>query len=238
MADAPGMLIGIDIGGTKTAVVLGRASAGGLAVVSRRAFPTEPGTRPWSETLAAVAREAREMLQREAPGAAVAAAGISCGGPLDSRAGVLLSPPNLPGWDRVPVVQELERALGCRAFLQNDANACALAEWRYGAGEGTRNMLFLTFGTGMGAGLILDGRLYEGTSDLGGEVGHIRLAEDGPDDSVMIPNGVLARLYGGREQAKRRDGVWRDGQRCGFGDGAEGRGERDHRFGGYLAGAD
>ena len=81
----------------------------------------------------------------------------------------------------MPIVEELEKALGCRAFLQNDANACALAEWRYGAGKGSRNMLFLTFGTGMGAGLILDGRLYEGTSDLGGEVGHIRLAEDGPE---------------------------------------------------------
>jgi glucokinase len=181
MAEESGMLIGIDIGGTKTAVVLGKASAGGLAVVSRRAFPTEPDTRPWKETLAAVAREAREMLQREAPGAAAAAAGISCGGPLDSRAGVLFSPPNLPGWDRVPIVSELEKALRCRAFLQNDANACALAEWRYGAGKGARSMIFLTFGTGMGAGLVLDGRLYEGTSDLGGEVGHIRLAEDGPE---------------------------------------------------------
>jgi glucokinase len=80
----------------------------------------------------------------------------------------------------VPIVDELEKALGCPAFLQNDANACALAEWRFGAGKGTRNMVFLTFGTGMGAGLILDGRLYQGTSDLGGEVGHIRLSAEGP----------------------------------------------------------
>ncbi len=81
----------------------------------------------------------------------------------------------------MPIVEELQKALGCPAFLQNDANACALAEWRLGAGIGTRNMVFLTFGTGMGAGLILNGNLYEGTSDLGGEVGHIRLAEDGPE---------------------------------------------------------
>jgi glucokinase len=81
----------------------------------------------------------------------------------------------------VPITGELGRALGCKAWLQNDANACALAEWRFGAGRGTRNMVFLTFGTGMGAGLIIDGRLYEGTNDLAGEVGHVRLAEDGPE---------------------------------------------------------
>ena len=106
--------------------------------------------------------------------------GVSCGGPLDSRAGLIQSPPNLPGWDDVPITAVLKRAFGCPARLQNDANACALAEWRFGAGRGTRNMVFLTFGTGMGAGLIIDGRLYEGTNDLAGEVGHVRLSEEGP----------------------------------------------------------
>jgi glucokinase len=72
--------------------------------------------------------------------------GVSCGGPLDTRAGLVQSPPNLPGWDDVPITAELERALGCPARLQNDANACALAEWRFGAGRGTRNMVFLTRG--------------------------------------------------------------------------------------------
>lgn len=65
-------------------------------------------------------------------------------------------------------------------FLQNDANACALAEWQYGAGKGCQNMVFLTFGTGLGAGLILDGKLYSGTNDMAGEVGHIRLSSFGP----------------------------------------------------------
>jgi glucokinase len=181
MTEESGPLVGVDIGGTKTAVVLGRASPRGLRIIARRAFPTEAGARPWRETVDAIGAEARALLEGEAPGGQAAAAGVSCGGPLDSGKGVLLSPPNLPGWDRVPIVEELEKALGCRVFLQNDANACALAEWRYGAGRGARNMVFLTFGTGMGAGLILDGRLYEGTSDLGGEVGHVRLAEDGPE---------------------------------------------------------
>ena len=88
--------------------------------------------------------------------------GISCGGPLDSQKGVIQSPPNLPGWDNVPVTRFFSESLGIPAFLENDANAGALAEWTWGAVKGCRNMLFLTFGTGLGAGIILDGRLYRG----------------------------------------------------------------------------
>ena len=92
-----------------------------------------------------------------------------------------MSPPNLPGWDDVHIVEWLQNRLNVPAFLQNDANACALAEWQFGAGRGCKNMVFLTFGTGMGAGLILDGRLYAGTNDMAGEVGHVRLEPDGPE---------------------------------------------------------
>jgi glucokinase len=106
--------------------------------------------------------------------------GISCGGPLDSKKGMIYSPPNLPGWDNVPIIEIFSKKYGVPAAIQNDANACALAEWLMGAGKGTQNMIFLTFGTGMGSGLILNGQLYAGTNDLGGEVGHIRLAENGP----------------------------------------------------------
>jgi glucokinase len=106
--------------------------------------------------------------------------GVSCGGPLDSKQGLILSPPNLPGWDRIAICDELVKRFGGRAFLMNDANACALAEWQFGAGRGCQSMMFLTMGTGMGAGLILDGRLYEGASGNAGEVGHVRLSADGP----------------------------------------------------------
>jgi len=91
-----------------------------------------------------------------------------------------MSPPNLPGWDNIPIVKILEERFGIRAALQNDANACALAEWKFGAGAGTRNMVFLTFGTGLGAGLVIDGHLFAGTNDNAGEVGHLRLADYGP----------------------------------------------------------
>ena len=106
--------------------------------------------------------------------------GISCGGPLDSRRGVILGPPNLPGWNEVHISEQLSRHFGVSALLQNDANACAVAEWKFGAGRGADNMVFLTFGTGLGAGLILNDRLYTGTNDNAGEAGHIRLERFGP----------------------------------------------------------
>ncbi len=130
------------------------------------------GPGPTLEELARVVAEAQ-------PGK-FPALGIACGGPLDARRGVVLSPPNLPGWDRIKVVQFFERRFGGRAFLMNDANANALAEWRFGAGRGSRSMIFLTAGTGMGGGLIIDGRLHEGATGSAGEVGHIRLADRGP----------------------------------------------------------
>ncbi len=173
------VLVGVDIGGTKTAVVFGRANGQGLVVLDRVAFSTDPRSRPWQDVLQDVVAAARRLSGGSA--GAIDAVGVSCGGPLDSRLGMIQSPPNLPGWDDVPLTRRLSEGLGCPAFLQNDANACALAEWRFGAGQGTRNMVFLTFGTGMGAGLIIDGRLYEGTNDLAGEVGHVRVAEDGPE---------------------------------------------------------
>jgi glucokinase len=201
-------LVGVDIGGTKTAVVLGELAGREPRILDRQAFPTEHG-RGSGPVVDRIRTTTRDMLaSRSIPPADLAGIGISCGGPLDSRAGLVLSPPNLPGWDRVPIVDLLSRALGAPARLQNDANACALAEWRFGAGRGCRSMVFLTFGTGMGAGLILDGRLYEGPTDLAGEVGHIRLAEDGPEGygkrgsfEGFCSGGGIARLA--RTEAER-----------------------------------
>jgi len=159
---------GLDIGGTKCALVTGNENC---EILSRHAVATTDYD-SWQGVL--------EALLAFAPEEKPIAIGVSCGGPLDSKNGLILSPPNLPGWDEVPIVKWLEERTGARAFLQNDANACALAEWRFGAGKGSENMIFLTFGTGFGAGLILNGRLYAGTNDMAGEVGHVRAAQDGP----------------------------------------------------------
>lgn len=157
--------IGIDIGGTKCAVVKGDGSG----VCDKIRFETTTK----DETLDRIFAAVRGLM----PALAI---GISCGGPLDEERGIIMSPPNLPGWDDVHIVEMLEKEFGIPAYICNDANACALAEWRFGAGRGCENMIFLTFGTGLGAGLILNGRLYSGTNGMAGEVGHVRLASDGP----------------------------------------------------------
>ena len=169
--------IGLDIGGTKCAVSAGVCANGEIRIAAREAFPT--AGLHWQEVLAAF--EQRIMALRDNMGDfELANIGISCGGPLDSERGVVLSPPNLPGWDEVPVTDHFRKRFDVPVHLQNDANACAWAEYLYGAGRGTRNMVFMTFGTGLGAGLVLNGKLYSGTNDNAGEIGHIRLAPDGP----------------------------------------------------------
>ena len=164
------MLLGVDIGGTKCALILADNDGN---ILSR----TATATTDVDTTLAWITEGAKALAQENK----IQAVGISCGGPLDSGTGYILSPPNLPGWDAIPITKLLTEATGAPAFLCNDANACSLAEWKFGAGKGSRNMIFLTFGTGLGAGLILDGKLYEGTNGMAGEVGHIRLAKDGPE---------------------------------------------------------
>lgn len=184
-------LIGIDIGGTKCAVI--RADENGIPQGIRRFTTTDV-----NETLERIFSEISKLRPGNAP-----VFGISCGGPLDSRTGVIQSPPNLPGWDNIPIVKMMTDRYGGSAYLMNDANAGALAEWRFGAAQGFKNILFFTHGTGMGGGLILDGRLYEGTTGDAGEVGHIRLDKTGPvgygkagSFEGFCSGGGIARLAG------------------------------------------
>lgn len=163
---------GLDIGGTKCALVIGDRTG---KVLARWQVATADYGADWQRLINDLLKNAEGIYTRPL------AAGVSCGGPLSSARGVIMSPPNLPGWDDVHIVDWLQNRINVPAFLQNDANACALAEWQFGAGRGCKNMVFLTFGTGMGAGLILDGRLYAGTNDMAGEAGHMRLAPDGPE---------------------------------------------------------
>ena len=163
------MFIGVDIGGTKTAVSLGR----GNKIEKREVFKTSSFPSP----NAAIEHIIEIIRGFETKAKAV---GIAAGGPLDSRRGVILSPPNLPGWDEVEITEKLSDALCIPSFLLNDADAGALAEHRYGAGQGYDSMVFCTFGTGMGAGVIINGKLWRGRNDGAGEIGHIRLSENGP----------------------------------------------------------
>jgi glucokinase len=123
------ILAGVDIGGTKCAVCLGRLAGSEVELIGKQRFPTPPSPgAALAQLLAAL-----ETLLDEQAVASADAVGISCGGPLDSRRGLVLSPPNLPGWDGIDVVTPFRERLGVPVRLQNDANACALAEWQCAA---------------------------------------------------------------------------------------------------------
>ncbi len=178
MSQLPAIL-GFDIGGTKCAVVLGRILNGAPPqILAREAFPTSECDNP-AQVLSLLCDLAQTMVQQHEVHQ-VQAAGVSCGGPLNSRLGLIQSPPNLPAWDDIPVTSIISKRLGIPVQLQNDANAGALVEWHWGAARGVQTAVFLTFGTGLGAGLIINGRLHAGQNDLAGELGHWRLAAEGP----------------------------------------------------------
>lgn len=167
-------VLGFDIGGTKCAVMTAEWDGSAIKLLKKEKCATDLNITPKQmiDRLIALADEILDFIPE--------AIGVSCGGPLDSKRGIIMSPPNLPGWDNVEIVKQIEAHYGITPKLQNDANACAVAEWKFGAGKGYNNVVFLTFGTGLGAGLILDGKLYTGTNDNAGEVGHIRLNKNGP----------------------------------------------------------
>lgn len=176
MADT--LFLGIDIGGTKCGVVLARADG---SIVQRIGEPTRSGERGPNDVLEQLAIHARALMQQAGEqGLTIQGIGVSCGGPLDTKTGVVHSPPNLPDWQNVPVKAFFENALGLPTVVENDANATALAEWRFGAGQGANNLVFVTMGTGIGGGIILDGKLYRGTNDLAGEMGHQTILLNGP----------------------------------------------------------
>ncbi|MCL5006013.1 MAG: ROK family protein [Acidobacteria bacterium] len=171
------VLVGVDVGGTKTAVLLSMCLPD---VLARKEFPTLPAEGP-ERAIEMIKAGIHEILTgQRLTEADIQGIGVSCGGPLDRVAGVIQSPPNLPTWTDVPITSILEKEFHTGCQLENDANAGAVAENRFGAGQGFRNMVFLTMGTGLGAGIILDGHLYHGTTDLAGEIGHVRLTRRGP----------------------------------------------------------
>ena len=165
--------IGFDIGGTKCAVSVTEVADGKPVILERAAFPTPASQQAALDTMTETARDFMKQYE-------IAGVGISAGNPMDAPRGVFLNPPNLPGWSGISWTEHVTQTLGIPARMENDANACALAEWYWGAGKGCRNMIFLTFGTGFGAGLILDGKLYRGACGNAGEVGHWRMADFGP----------------------------------------------------------
>lgn len=172
------LLLGLDIGGTKTACLLGDTDG---EVYRRVEIPT-PAQEEFCPAIEKICAAADALLvECRTDGVGIPqAVSVAVGGPLDIEHGILYAPPHLAAWGEAPLKTELEKAFCLPVYVEHDGNAGALAEFFFGAGKGTRNMVFLTVGTGLGAGLILDGKIYHGARDMAGEVGHIRMAEDGP----------------------------------------------------------
>jgi glucokinase len=170
-------VLAIDIGGTKLAagVVDGEGR-----ILARGEVPTlaKEGLEP---VLGRIVDLGRDLLSRpEIADVPVRRIGVGCAGPVDLKAGVVFNPPNLPGWVRVPLSDRIQQALGLPTILENDANAAGLGEYRYGAGRGAQSIVYMTVSTGIGGGIILDGKVWHGLKDAAGEIGHMTVCPDGP----------------------------------------------------------
>jgi glucokinase len=168
------LVLGLDVGGTKLAAGI---VAGDGRVLSMEVAPSrvEEGPEAMIERHLDLGRAA--VAAAGVPWEQVRAVGIACGGPLDPFTGIIQSPPGLPGWDEVPLVARVEAALQRPTIVDNDATACAIAEWWFGAGRErpVRHLVYLTISTGVGGGLILDGRVYRGAAGNAGELGHLTI---------------------------------------------------------------
>jgi glucokinase len=188
---------GIDIGGTKIALAVADHEG---RIIEKTRFPARTGERGPHAIIEEALTEIERMLGQT--GARLAAVGVGCGGPLDRKRGLILSPPNLPGWDEFPVVRLVEERLGVPALLDNDANAAALGEHRHGAGAGYRHLVYITISTGIGGGVIVRGKLVHGVYDGAGEVGHMTVLPGGPACGCG-GRGCLEALCSGTSIARR-----------------------------------
>lgn len=188
-------VLALDIGGTLIRAAL--VNDKGQLIKRRKVFTqAQEGCK---KVLEKVIRLAEEM-KRESP-ERVLSVGAGAPGPVDQEAGILLYAPNLPGCENIPLREYLEQALSLPVHLGNDANAAALAEWRWGHGQGLEHIVYLTIGTGIGGGIIIDGHLLLGHRGLGGELGHIIVEPNGPK-CICGGRGCLAAIVSGHALAR------------------------------------
>jgi glucokinase len=171
-------VLGIDIGGTNLVVGSVAEDGSALHALGSEATHAEAGQKDVLDRLIALAKQAIERTRREVPGAEIIGVGVGAPGPLDTKSGIVLLTPNL-GWVNLPLRQIIHERLGLPAALDNDANCAVLGEWWMGAARGTRTAIGITIGTGIGGGLIIDGKLFHGASDCAGEIGHTTIDTEG-----------------------------------------------------------
>lgn len=187
------MLAGIDLGGTQVRVALARSDGNLIASVKTKT--------PLLGTPQAMVDWAAGEIDRHRGREKVRSIAIGAPGPIDIKSGVLVNPPNLPGWRNVPLAAMLARATGAKVHVANDADMAGLGEFHRGAGRGTRNMVYITWSTGVGGGLIIDGKLHRGAHGTAGEVGHMIIDPNGPLDQCG-QHGCLEAFIGGANLAR------------------------------------
>jgi len=191
-------VLGIDIGGTKTIAAVADDN-GRIIAKERMHTPREQGP---DAVLSEIEFAGKLLLQEAELGREeVKAIGIGCGGPLDRRRGIILTAPNLPGWDDLPLAEYFEKSFGAPAYLDNDVNLAALGEARRGAGKGVDDLAYFNIGTGIGGGIIIGGKLYRGCGNAG-EFGHQIIEPNGPT-CLCGKRGCLESLASGTSIARR-----------------------------------
>jgi glucokinase len=193
-------VLGVDVGGTKLATVLATRQG---EIVHKVRLPTDAEKGSEFGVVRVIAMIQQNLSETGTALEDVIGIGVACGSPMDAERGIILGPPNLQSWNPVPIKERLEAEFGLYTQLENDANAGALAEWLFGAGSGKRNVVYMTMGTGIGGGLILDGRLYRGTNGNAGEVGHMRVVPQGGPLCGCGKHGCLEAFCSGPSIARR-----------------------------------
>jgi len=204
-----GYVVGIDMGATHLGMVVTDFSA---HVLEEGEFPFSINDGP-NTCLPKVDSILQELLKRSGISMRqVRAIGIGVPGPVVVEAGAVAAPPIMPGWDGYPIRSTLEDLWGLPVSLGNDAEFGALGEWASGAGRGTRNLVYIKVGSGVGAGLLLDGNIYRGTTGCAGEIGHIAIMESGPI-CTCGNRGCLEAVAGGWAIARQAREAVKSGKR-------------------------
>src|ERR1700682_3759164 len=186
------MLAGIDLGGTQVRVALARSDGQLVASVKTKT--------PLLKTPQAMVDWAAAEIERHRGREKVSTIAIGAPGPIDVKRGILVNPPNLP-WRNVPLAAMLKKATGAKVLVANDADMAGLGEFHRGAGRGTRNMVYITWSTGVGGGLIIDGKLHRGAHGTAGEGGHTIIDSNGPLGACG-QRGCLEAFIGGANLAR------------------------------------
>ena len=182
-------IIGISIGGTKSAVCYATLEGKEIIHIEKKQIPSSPHD-PYKnmEDVCGIIDTYPQDFDFIS---------VICGSPMDAKKGIICKPSNLPGWIDFPILDILKKKYNVPATLLNDADASALAEYHYGAGQGTDNFIYMIVGTGFGSGIIINGKLYTGSSCNAGEIGHVRVSEDGYMPRNKKPGSAEGFVSGG-----------------------------------------